>query len=621
MKRKARRLKYIVICMFLFAGCQKTYDPGEEPIEAVVETEAYDDTQITDDVQTTEEASMASEEEEWVWQNFNKKENKIHVTADELQGNILGYSLLRYAPSPDDHMYYERDMSYLVEEELVGNGIYISDYMCETEIFLGNILKELLAYRGAVSDEDKQYFTEYALRQIEDTDWEALDAEWEADLWTYDRYYSLHPISGGEGYQFSYYFYGEEGKTAKEETNLVEVSLYVNKDGKICEIEITIDTVPMEDNRIATSILMNGLYDDNYIEPVIWDGIPREEEMVWDFERYFRRFMNSDEIYEQENEELLQSGNASSSAEAVADIFLHVMENRGADVERYADQFGFETDFSNFAAADWGVLEENWTASEAYDCFFIDRIAFSGYVGFRYYFYPDFKAMGADEAMMVVIECNVGIEGGDICYNTVDIFPVTEETCREMRQKQEGIKTLVVEKGMAVSGEEKVAIPVIDRELQYIPISEFDTDALAAARSGRKVKEELWGFTDAAEVGTYLGEQFLQDFAKDQVEEGELYNLAVGRKGEKEEEKREYVAIDSALYLMDVFLDDGWKTDGQYDCFRINSNEAAGCLHLQYYFYPEIGGEEQTKARTMVVDMFLSEEGIEKMDINEFCGN
>ncbi|MBD5503345.1 MAG: hypothetical protein HDR09_06260 [Lachnospiraceae bacterium] len=36
-------------------------------------------------------------------------------------------------------------------------------------------------------------------------------------------------------------------------------------------------------------------------------------------------------------------------------------------------------------------------------------------------------------------------------------------------------------------------------------------------------------------------------------------------------------------------------------------------MHLQYYFYPERVGEEQTKNRTLVVDMYLSESGIENM--------
>lgn len=627
-EKKIKNKKTFSVCilcsLLLLSSCNisDTLKMREVDILPTVETEEDNDSVITEnaDTQTREEATLPDAEEEWVWQNIHKKENMIHVTADELQGNILGYSLLRYSPVPENHMYYERDMSYLVEEEFVGKGVYISDYICETEVFLGNILKKTLADRGTVSGENRQYFTEYALQQLEKTDWETLEGDWEADLWQYDRYYSMHPLSGGGGYQFTYYFYGAKEKTAKEEINQVFMELYVDRDGKICELEITIDTLPMEYNRVEASILMNGLLEDDYGELVIWEGIPCREEMVWDFQCYYRRFMNADEIYEQENKGLLQSGNASSSAVDLADIFLHVMGNRGVGVEKYAKQFGFETDFLDFVHTDWKILEENWTVSKAYDCFFIDRIQDSGYVGFQYYFYPDFQAMGVDEAMMVAIRCNIGCSDGRIAYNTVDIFPITEETCREIRQKQEESRTLVVEKGTALTGKERVAIPVIDRELQNIPISEFDADALATTHSSRKVKEELWGFTDAAEAGAYLGEKFLQDFAENNVEQGEVYKFAGGEPEKGEEEKRIYGgSISDALYQLDEFVREGWKTDGRYDCFCVSSNEVAGCLHLQYYFYPKRDGEGQIKDRIMVVDVFLSEEGIEKMGVNEFC--
>ncbi|MCI8988017.1 MAG: hypothetical protein HFI60_19290 [Lachnospiraceae bacterium] len=44
-------------------------------------------------------------------------------------------------------------------------------------------------------------------------------------------------------------------------------------------------------------------------------------------------------------------------------------------------------------------------------------------------------------------------------------------------------------------------------------------------------------------------------------------------------------------------------------------NEVAGCLHLQYYFYSQTTDEGQS--RTLVMDVYLSEEGIEHMKINE----
>ncbi|MDE7258734.1 MAG: hypothetical protein K2N77_05795 [Lachnospiraceae bacterium] len=544
---------------------------------------------------------VVSDAEQW--------NNRIYVTADEMQGNILGYSLIRMPPNPEN-MYYEQDMPYLLDEDIVGKGIYVSDYMCETEVFLGNILKEVLAGRGAVSTENRQYFTDYALQQLADTGWESLDEEWEPDPYAYDRVYCMNPVFGGSGYRFFYSFYSDKEKAAKEETNKVDITLYVDGDGKIRDIKISISTVPTEENRIEKWISMEGLFDDTYSEQVIRDGSPCKEEMVWDFERHFRRFMAPDEVYEQDNEGLLESGKVCASAEKLADIFLHVMESRGTDVEKCAEWFGYDKDFSDFADTDWTLLGEEWIAKEEYDCFFIDKIYFFGYAGFRFYFFPDFKTMGVDTASMVAIDCNVDVYEGMLCYTDIDIFPVAEEEYQAMKQKQAESRFSVVENGTVLLEKTKVAIPVLDRPVMYMPISEFDPSAVAENHSRRKVKNEIWGFTEAAEAGDYLGKKFLQDFAEDKAKAGEIYELA------KDKED-----IQSVLYAIGRFMDDGWKADKQYDCFCVKSNEAEGCMHLQYYFYPERVGEEHAKSRTLIVDMYLSESGIEHMEMNEFVQN
>ncbi|MDE5930893.1 MAG: hypothetical protein K2H40_00200, partial [Lachnospiraceae bacterium] len=106
----------------------------------------------------------------------------------------------------------------------------------------------------------------------------------------------------------------------------------------------------------------------------------------------------------------------------------------------------------------------------------------------------------------------------------------------------------------------------------------------------------------------YLGKKFLQDFVEDNVETGEIYRLI------KDKE-----TIHSALYAIEGFIDDGWQVDGQYDCFYVKNNEAEGCMHLQYYFYSEGVSEEQTKGKVLVIDVYLSELGIEHMRVNAFC--
>lgn len=601
---------FILFGILLLPGCGASDAPIqygdssvsiEEPKESggiMNETTLEEDTLPIEETELAHDPETVSDDEQW--------NNRIYVTADEIQGNILGYSLIRMPPNPEN-MYYEQDMPYLLDEDIVGKGIYVSDYICETEVFLGNILKEVLTSRGAVSTENRQYFTEYVLQQLADTDWESLDEEWEPDPYAYDREYCMEPVFGGSGNRFFYSFYPDKEKAATEETNKVDITLYVDGDGKIRDIKTSISMVPTEENRIEKWISMEGLFDDTYSEQVIRDGSPCKEEMVWDFERHFRRFMAPDEVYEQNNVGLLESGKVCASAEKLADIFLHVMESRGTDVEKYAEWFGYDKDFSDFADTDWKSLGEEWIAKEEYDCFFIDKIYFSGYVGFRFYFFPDFKTMGVDTANMVVIDCNVDVYEGMLCYTNIDIFPVTEEEYLAMKRNQAESRVPVVEKGTVLLEKTKVAIPVLDRPVMYMPISEFDPSAVAENHSRRKVKNEIWGFTDAAEAGDYLGKKFLQDFAEDNVEAGKIYELA------KDKED-----ILSVLYAIGRFMDDGWKADKQYDCFYVKSNEAEGCMHLQYFFYPERVGEEQTKNRTLVVDMYLSESGIENMEMNSF---
>ena len=575
MKNK-EKLNILILCGLLFlSACgasdeEQSYEENEISME-----EPEEETPSIEETEPVQEFEQVDkDDEEW--------KDTFHVSADGLQGNFLGYSFIRL-PRTASVTYYEQDMPYLLDEDMVGKGIYISDYMCETEVFLGNILKDIVISRGTLSGENRVYFTEYALQQLADIDWELLDAEWEPDLYIYDRYYEMNPVSGGGGYRFKYFFYPNQEEIRKEEmeeeTNIVDITLCVDSDGMICKITTDISVEPVRFARIEEGILQTGLFDeDSYGEQIIRNGSPCHEDMVWNFERY------SDETDGQEDEGLLVSGNVCTSSESVADIFLHVMGNRGADVEKYEEWFEYA--FSDFAGADWESLGEDWIVNEEYDCFFINRISI-GWAGFRFYFYPDFQSMGVKTAKAVVIDCNIGISDGLIGYIDIDFFPITEEEYQAVRQKHAENRILLVEKGNVLSGNTKVAIPVLDRKVEYMLISEFDPDSVAVEHSSREVKEEIWGFTDAAETGDYLAQKFLKDFDESNVEKGEI-------------------------------MEDGWKPCGEYDCYYVKSNEAEGCMHLQYYFYPEQVSGEQT-GKTLVIDVYFSEEGIEYMGVNWFC--
>ena len=258
MKNK-EKLNILILCSLLFlcacgtSDVEQSYEENEISME-----EPEEETPSIEETETAQESEAVSEEaEQWT--------DTFYVPADELQGNYLGYSFIRL-PRTASVTYYEQDMPYLLDEDMVGKGIYISDYMCETEVFLGNILKDVVTNRGIVSGENRQYFTENALQHLADTNWESLDTEWEPDLYIYDRYYEMNPVSGG-GYRFFYHFYPNQEEIRKEEpeeeTNEVNIMLYADGSGGICEIAIDISVEPARLGRIEAGILPNGLFDDD----------------------------------------------------------------------------------------------------------------------------------------------------------------------------------------------------------------------------------------------------------------------------------------------------------------------------------------------------------------------
>ena len=101
-----------------------------------------------------------------------------------------------------------------------------------------------------------------------------------------------------------------------------------------------------------------------------------------------------------------------------------------------------------------------------------------------------------------------------------------------------------------LSGNTEVAIPALDRKVEYMLISEFDPDTVAVEHSSREVKEEIWGFTDAAGAGDYLAQKFLKDFDENNVWKGEINRL-----------NKDKSALYEELFAIDLFMEDGWKAD------------------------------------------------------------
>lgn len=147
--------KVIFFCGLLFlSGCwMVSATVSNQYSDALIEKPEENNKET---IETRHEKSTNSKEASYgsktVYEENKQWDKRIYVTAEELQGNILGYTLIRMPPNPEN-MYFERDMPYLLEEGMVGKGIYISDYVCETEVFLGNILKEVIRGRGVVNGE------------------------------------------------------------------------------------------------------------------------------------------------------------------------------------------------------------------------------------------------------------------------------------------------------------------------------------------------------------------------------------------------------------------------------------------------------------------------------------
>lgn len=529
--------------------------------------------------------------------------NKIYVTEEQLQGNILGYSLKRNQVL---NMWYEQDMPYLLNEASVGKGVFISEYMCETEVFIGSIIKDILMSHGEVNSEQKQYFSDWALEQLTLVDWDLLNKQWSPDLYTYDRNYELLYVLGKSNYSFSYIFYANEKENMMEELNYVNITCFINSEGKICEIKISINTTAAEDAGMKKTVNDVGLFDDTFNEIVVSDGNIYSGKILLDFEKYFKRLLYTDEKYEQNYNGLLVTGDAALSAESVGKIFIDILEARGENVSQYAEWFAYDTSFYEFKSNIWDYLEDNWTANAEYDCVYIDNVII-GYVGFQYYFYPNYDIMNTDMAKAVIINCNVDIITGKLGYIDIRFFPMTRQEYQTVKDMNgmEHWNTAVIERGQMMLSKEKVNLPVPQNELIFMPIEEFCPRVLLEDNYKRKKKYELWGYSDVSEIADYLGELFLEEIENETIEKGSIIKVLTDK-------------VDVSCLHSIAECTENLIVDEKYDCYYMRENECAGNIHLKYYFYLQ-GCDGNCGSKTVVViDLYISELGIEYMQVNDF---
>ena len=273
----------------------------------------------------------------------------IPIEPEEIKENIIGYTLMR---TPEG-VYYVRDSDYLLEKDIIGKGVFVSEYVNEIEVFIGQILINVIKGRGTIVEEDKQYFSDWALEQVQGTDWKALDTGWRPDSYLYDRSYTINYVFGDVGYDFTYTFYPD--RDAIEETaQIVTVKILIDKTGIIrggnVEINNTARAVITEISNIK------GLFDDELQEEIIEEGILYQDKVV----------------YEQSGSGLLISESAAVCAEEVGEIIIDVLESKGKNAAVYDMQFEDENAFRSFQELSWDQLDEGWMANPYYDCYYIN---------------------------------------------------------------------------------------------------------------------------------------------------------------------------------------------------------------------------------------------------------
>lgn len=548
-------------------------------------------------VPAEEQSTEENRSEEWPYY--------LDAAPEEMPGNILGYTLQRINGS----ITYVRDDDYLVDKSAVGKGVCRTENISEAEALVGQLMTEAVESRGEVQMTARPYFSDWAVQQLQKTDWEALDKDWQVNPYEYDREYTIHDLYGATGYNFMYVFYPNEECRNGEETQTVTAWLTVNPEGIIDSVKLEINQVQVTKADIEVYVNSTGLFDDAFYETVIEGGQVCEGKVSLDFYDYFGRFLNPGETYEPKYPGLLASADAAVSAENLGNIFINMLESRGEELRQYQSLFAIEKEYTDFKNDGWNQLEENWKASAAYDCYYVDSMIDSGFVVFRYCFYPDYVEMDLEEAKAVLLKCYVDVVKGEIYYVEMNMISMTREEygASEKRKKEQEQRSLIIKEGKRAAENEKQPITV--RRSDFVPCLLRDYRFSAQDESVIPFEEKIsvLGREDRTELAEYLGEKFLQEFEEDAGQIEEVFHDESAAYGE-------YIA--SWSHFRERAGDD-WRADTKYDCFYVEGNERDACAHLKYYFYP-VMEEGIGEGHVMVLDVYLSGSGIEDIVMNRY---
>ena len=520
--------------------------------------------------------------------------DSIPAAGRELQGNILGYTLW----CTMGNMWYGKDPDYLVETAAVGHGVFISEHVCASEFFWGGLIRETIENRGILADTQKKYFTEWGLHGLGETDWGLLVEGWKADPYGYLRAYRVNTLFGNAGYDFSYTFFGGNGEGENGNMQTVDVEVSVDGSGRINRMSVDAGEVTAGGYGMERFVNVGGLYSGGCQECVVKGGKTEEGRIL----------LESSVAGEAENDArgLLMTGDVSAIAETAGKIWIEILESKGNNLRQYGNLFGTDRIMGDSTAKKLGQMETGWKADGRYDCYYTDMEEETGEVLFRYYFYPDYGAMGVDEAKAVIPDCGIGVGSGKISWADIKIFSMMEEEFRLAGQGNGKQYVPLVDGGRNAEGQDGIRVPVPVTKIIPVPLENFDVVEYVGKNCGIEERPAvIWGCGSMTEAASYLGECILSDIRK-----GEIYH------GETEKLLAEPEDFYDGLYWLSDITEEGWKASGDYDCFLVNVNQLAGCVHFRYYFYPE--ETEGGTGQVVVLDAFVSEKGVEKVQIRAY---
>ncbi len=539
--------------------------------------------------------------------------------SESFNENVVGYTLWNYTMGNLSNYYLDPD--WVLPEELAGRGVYVSEHMCEVEAFLGGKLAALLTDRGAVREEDRQYYTEWATQQLSTADWSALDKGWEVDPFAYGREYCPASLAGTDFYSFQYHFYPKQECIVGDYTQTVSLTLLVDGNGQVCGI------TPRIHAKEVTGWARNGesdvgLCNEHFRESIIGGESSKGKNMVLDFSSSYRGWR---EAYEPKGDT-----DTLKQAEKMAGICIDMLESRGEHAARYTDVFAYESEYEEFADLPWSRTEENWTADEEYNCEYVDHIYENCGIGFRYCFFPNYEKMETDRAQAFFATCDFWEDDkGIICYKVDCVaFQLSRE---KYLSREKTTKVQVVKDGKVCNAAENISLPVPQTAHPHV-LLRYKTFDKGEEAGIRHEEARIWGCQNVAEFAGCLGDRIKEDMKKD-IKAGYasrditstpklLWNSFLECTGEGMDEWEVYgYKIDGfRTNLKEKGDASGWNPGNDYDCFYVKENERAGCIHLRYYFYPQKpeAGNENKREWVLVLDAYVSERGVEDLGVNSF---